>query len=124
MSYMTYDTFSAEPYTEVLERHVLPCSVFFFFFRESLAYFTRQCKTMYCIHHSSMVLQKSPGAELACNPDISLIEIIWRIIKQKYSKEDPGQQLECNIRQKWDNILLPELQQLISSPLRPLQTLD
>ncbi len=58
----------------------------------------------------------------ACSPDLSPIENIWRIIKQKIHQRRPRtlQQLETYIRQEWDQI--PKLQKLITSMPRRLQT--
>ncbi len=55
---------------------------------------------------------------------ISPIENIWRIIKRKMRQRRPKtvEQLEACIRQEWDNIPIPKLEQLVSSVPRPLQT--
>ncbi len=58
----------------------------------------------------------------ASSPDISPIENIWRIIKEKYLKDEALQQLETYIRQEWDQIPTPKLQKLITSMPRRLQT--
>ncbi len=60
----------------------------------------------------------------ACSPDLSPIEIIWRIIKRKMRQRRPKtvEQLEACIRQEWDNIPIPKLEQLVSSVPRRLQT--
>ncbi len=52
----------------------------------------------------------------ACSPDLSPIENIWRIIKRKMRQRRPKtvEQLEACIRQEWDNIPIPKLEQLIS----------
>ncbi len=55
-------------------------------------------------------------------PDLSPIENIWRIIKQKICQRRPTrtlQQLETYIRQEWDQIPTPKL---TTSMLRRLQT--
>ena len=56
----------------------------------------------------------------ACSPDLSPIENIWRIIKRKICQRRPRtlQQLEIYIRQEWDQIPTPKLQQLIASKKR------
>ncbi len=59
-----------------------------------------------------------------CSPDISPIENIWCIIKQKIRQrrlQNP-QQLETYIRQVWGQIPTPKLQKLITSMPRHLQT--
>ncbi len=60
----------------------------------------------------------------ACCPDLSPIENIWRIIKRKMWQRRPKtvEQLEACIRQEWDNIPIPKLEQLVSSVPRRLQT--
>ncbi len=60
----------------------------------------------------------------ACSPDLSPIENIWRIIKGKMRQRRPKtvEQLETCIRQEWDNIPIPKLEQLVSSVPRRLQT--
>ncbi len=52
----------------------------------------------------------------ACSPDMSSIENIWCIIKQKLHQRWPQtlQQLESYIRQEWDQIPTPNLQKLIT----------
>ncbi len=49
---------------------------------------------------------------------------IWRIIKRKMRQRRPKtvEQLEACIRQEWDNIPIPKLEQLVSSVPRRLQT--
>ncbi len=53
----------------------------------------------------------------ACSPDLSPIENIWCIIKRKMRQRRPKtvEQLEACIRQEWDNIPIPKLEQLVSS---------
>ncbi len=60
----------------------------------------------------------------ACSPALSPIENIWRIIKRKMRQRRPKtvEQLEACIRQEWDNIPIPKLEQLVSSVPRRLQT--
>ncbi len=60
----------------------------------------------------------------AFSPDLSPIENIWRIIKRKMRQRRPKtvEQLEACIRQEWDNIPIPKLEQLVSSVPRRLQT--
>ncbi len=61
----------------------------------------------------------------ACSPDLSPIENIWRIIKQKKKntrRPQTLQQLETSIRQEWDQIPTPKLQKLKTSMPRRLQT--
>ncbi len=60
----------------------------------------------------------------ACSPDLSPIENIWHIIKQKIHQRRPQslQQMEVYIRQEWDQIPTPKLQKLITFMPRCLQT--
>uniref|UniRef100_A0A8C1K6W3 Uncharacterized protein n=1 Tax=Cyprinus carpio TaxID=7962 RepID=A0A8C1K6W3_CYPCA len=60
----------------------------------------------------------------ACSPALSPIENIWCITKRKMQQRRPKtvQQLEACIRQEWDNIHIPKLEQLVSLVPRRLQT--
>ncbi len=58
----------------------------------------------------------------AWSPDLSNIENIWHIIKQKICQRQQSlQQLEAYIRQEWDQIPTPKIQKLITSMPRCLQ---
>lgn len=59
----------------------------------------------------------------ACNMDLSPTENIWCIMKQKIWQRRPRavEQLESNMRKKWDNIPFPKFQQLVSSVARRLR---
>ncbi len=69
------------------------------------------------LQQHGFVVEES-GAELACSPDLSPIENIWRIIKLKIHQRRPRtlQQLETWAR------MGPKLQKLITSMPRLLQT--
>ncbi len=60
----------------------------------------------------------------ACSSDLSLIENVWCIIKQKICQRRPRtlQPLETYISQEWDKIPWPKLQKLIISMPRCLKT--
>ncbi len=60
----------------------------------------------------------------ACSPDLSPIENICCIIKQKIRQRQPQtlQQLKTYIRQEWDQIPTPKFQKLITLMPRCLQT--
>lgn len=80
------------------------------YFREGLAFFS---KTMLnCI----LKLQRQRGF-VVCNMDLSPTENIWCIMKQKIWQRRPRavEQLESNMRKKWDNIPLPKFQQLLQA---------
>ncbi len=118
-------TINAERYIQVLEQHMLPSRRRLF--QEDLAFsnmtmpdhILHQLQHHGCVEEGIRVL-KWP----ACSPDLSPIENIWRIIKRKMRQRRPKtvEQLEACIRQEWDNIPIPKLEQLVSSVPRRLQT--
>ena len=118
-------TINAERYIEVLEQHMLPSRWRLFqgrpciFQQDNAKPHTASITTAWLRRRRVRVLNWS-----ACSPDLSPIENIWRIMKQKIRQRRPRtfEQLESNIRQEWDNIPLPKLQQLVSSVLRRFQT--
>lgn len=95
---------------------------------KTLHFSTRQC---YCIlkllllllwQHGFVVEKSGCWTGKACNIDLSPTENIWCIMKQKIWQRGPRavEQLESNMRKKWDNIPLPKFQQLVSSVARRL----
>ncbi len=59
--------------------------------RKALCISAGQCKTRYCSYFTTAWLRSRRVRMLnwpACNPDLSPIENIWCIIKQKYVKDD------------------------------------
>ncbi len=118
-------TMNAERYINVLEQHMLPSR-------------WRLCQGRPCVfqqdnakpHTAAFTTAwlRSRRVQLlnwsACSPDLSPIENIWRIIKQKIRQRRPRtlQQLEIYIRQEWDQIPTPKLQKLIISIPRRLKT--
>ncbi len=84
---------------------------------------TEQNHILQLLQQHGFVVEES-GAELACSPDLSPIENIWRIIKRKIRQRRPRtpQQLETYISQEWDQIPTPKLHKLIISMPRRLQT--
>ena len=58
---------------------------------------------------------------LACGQDLSQTEIIWHLMGQKIQYKMQNCQI-AEIRQNWDDILLPKLQRLVSSVPRRIWT--
>ncbi len=119
-------TMNAERYINVLEQHILP-SRWLSISGKALCISAGQCKTTYCRAITTAWLRSRRVHVLnwpEYSPDISPIENIWRIIKQKICQRRPQtlQQLKIYIRQEWDQIPTPKLQKLITSMLRRLQT--
>ncbi len=118
-------TINAERYIQVLEQHMLPSRRRLFqgrpciFQHDNARPHTASITTSWLRRRRIRVL-KWP----ACSPDLSLIENIWHIIKRKMRQRRPKtvEQLEACIRQEWDNIPIPKLEQLVSSVPRRLQT--
>ncbi len=118
-------TINAERYIQFLEQHMLPSRRRLFqgrpciFQHDNARPHTASITTSWLRRRRIRVL-KWP----ACSPDLSPIENIWRIIKRKMRQRRPKtvEQLEACIRQEWDNIPIPKLEQLVSSVPRRLQT--
>uniref|UniRef100_A0A8C2H271 Transposase n=1 Tax=Cyprinus carpio TaxID=7962 RepID=A0A8C2H271_CYPCA len=118
-------TINAERYIQVLEQHMLPSRRRLFqgrpciFQHDNARPHTASITTSWLRRRRIRVL-KWP----ACSPDLSPIENIWCIIKRKMRQRRPktAEQLEACIRQEWDNIPIPKLEQLVSSVPRRLQT--
>ncbi len=89
-------------------------------FREDLAFsnMTMPDHILHQIQHHGCVEEGSGYWNgQPAGPDLSPIENIWRIIKRKMRQRRPKtvEQLEACIRQEWDNIPIPKLEQLVSS---------
>ncbi len=120
-------TMNSERYTKVLEQHMLPSRRCLFqgrpcvFQQDNAKPHTMAITTAWLYSKRVRVLIRP-----ACNPDLSPIENIWRIILWKIRQRRPRthQQLETYIRQEWDQIPMPILQKLITSMPRHLQAVS
>ncbi len=118
-------TMNAERYIKVLEQHMLPSRRRLFqgrpcvFQQDNAKPHTAVITTAWLRSGRVRVLNWP-----ACSPDLSPIENIWHIIKQKICQRRPQtlQQLETYIKQEWDQIPKPKLHKLITSMARYLQT--
>ncbi len=118
-------TMNAERYIKVLDQHMLPSRRHLFqgrpfvFQQDNAKPHTAAITTAWLRSRRVRVLNWP-----ASSPDLSPIENIWCIIKQKTRQRRPQtlQQLETYIRQEWDQIPTTKLQKLITSMPRRLQT--
>ncbi len=111
-------------YIQVLEQHMLPSRRRLFQGRPCIFQHDNARPHTASLQHHGCV-EEGSGYEMASLQSRSLpIENIWRIIKRKMRQRRPKtvEQLEACIRQEWDNIPIPKLEQLVSSVPRRLQT--
>ncbi len=118
-------TMNAERYIKVLEQHMPPSRRCLFqgrpcVFQQDNAKPHTAAITTAWLHSRRVRVLSWP----ACSPDLSPIENIWCIIKWKIRQRRPQtlQQMENYIRQEWDQIPTTNLQKLITSIPRRLQT--
>ncbi len=111
-------TIHSERYIKVLEQHMLPTRRCLFQ-QDNAKPHTAAIATAWLLSRIVRVLNWP-----ACSPDLSPIENIWHIIKQKILQRRLRilQQLEIYIRREWDQISTPKHQKLIISMPRLLQT--
>uniref|UniRef100_A0A9J7WZK0 Tc1-like transposase DDE domain-containing protein n=1 Tax=Cyprinus carpio carpio TaxID=630221 RepID=A0A9J7WZK0_CYPCA len=112
-------TINAEKYIEILEHNMLPSRRHLFQGRPCI--FQQDNAKPHSAHITKSWLRRKRLRVLdwpACSPDLSPIENVWRILKRPKTVE----KLEACIRQEWDNIPIPKLEQLVSSVPRRLQT--
>ncbi len=98
-------TMNAERYIKVLEQHMLPPR--WRLFQGGLCVFQQDNSKPHTVAITTAWLRSRRVRVLnwpACSPDISTIENIWHIIKQKIHqrRQRTLQQLETYIRQEWD----------------------
>ncbi len=107
--HVSVGTLNAERYIKVLEQHMLSYRLCLFqgrpcVFQQDNAKPNTAAITTAWLHSRRVgVLNWS-----ACTPDLSPMENIWRIIKQR--RLQTLQQLETYIRQEWDQFPIPKLQ--------------
>ncbi len=118
-------TMNAERFLKILEQHMHPTRRRLFqerpcVFRQDNAKPHAAAITTAWLRSRRVWVMNWP----ACIPDLSPIESIWRIIKQKICQRRPQtlQQLETYIGQEWNQIPTPKLKKLITSMPRRLQT--
>ncbi len=116
-------TINAERYIQVLEQHMLPSRRRLFQGRPCIFQHDNDRPHTASITTSWLRRRRIRGLKWpACSPDLSPIENIWCIIKRKMrqGRHKTVEQPEACIRQEWDNIPIPKLEQLVSSVPRLL----
>ncbi len=111
-------TINAERYIQVLEQHMLPSRRRLFQGRPCIFQHDNARPHTASITTSWLRRRRIRGTEMANLQSRSFtIENIWRTIKRKMRQRRPKtvEQLEACIRQEWDNIPIPKLEQLVSS---------
>ncbi len=117
-------TMNAERYIKVLEQHMLPSRWRLFQGRSSVFQQDNAKPHTAAITTAWLRWRVWVLNWPACSPDLSPIENIWPIIKQKIRQRWPQtlQQLETYIRQEWDQTPTPKLHKLLVLMPRHLQT--
>ncbi len=113
-------TINAERYIQVLEQHMLPSRRRLFQGRPCLFQHDNARPHTASITTSSLRRRRIRVLKWpACSPDLSQEDLQG---KMRQRRPKTVEQLEACIRQEWDNIPIPKLEQLVSSVPRRLQT--
>ena len=110
----------------ILERHMLPSRRQLFpgspcvFQQDNAGPHSAQVTKAWLHRHGLCILDW-----LACSPDLSPIENVWRIMKRRIGQWRPQtvEQLKACMRQEWAKIPLAKRQQWISSVPKQLQSM-
>ncbi len=111
-------TINAEKYIEILEHNMLPSRRHLFQGRPCI--FQQDNAKPHSAHITKSWLRRKRVRVLdcpACNPDLSPIENVWRILKRKMRQRRPRTvaHLKTCLQEEWDKITPETLHHLVSS---------